>query len=172
MRINRERRDGVMVSKPRLRFAGYWCVLVGGMIASGLWVSCASVSAEVYKWTDAEGRVHFGDQPPASGAEEVEIRTLITPPDHHVDERRRRQQKLLRSYDEDRTAQSQKQAKEDKKRRERESKCRHARKELERLRNSSYLFETDKSGERRIFSHEERAKAEKDWQDAVEYWCD
>lgn len=27
--------------------------------------------ADIYRWTDAEGRVHYGDRPPASGAEKI-----------------------------------------------------------------------------------------------------
>ncbi|WP_390889750.1 DUF4124 domain-containing protein, partial [Leclercia adecarboxylata] len=30
-------------------------------------------SAQIYRWTDAEGRVHFGQRPPA-GAEQVNVR--------------------------------------------------------------------------------------------------
>ena len=30
--------------------------------------------AEVYKWTDAQGNVHFGTQPPPGQQEEVKIR--------------------------------------------------------------------------------------------------
>lgn len=30
---------------------------------------------KVYKWTDANGQVHFGDKPIASGAEEIEVDT-------------------------------------------------------------------------------------------------
>ena len=37
-------------------------------------------TAGVYKWTDADGRVHFSDNPPAkSDAEEVKIRTITGP---------------------------------------------------------------------------------------------
>lgn len=37
-------------------------------------------TAGVYKWTDADGRVHFSDEPPAnSNAEEVNIRTYTGP---------------------------------------------------------------------------------------------
>lgn len=28
--------------------------------------------ADIYRWTDAQGRVHYGDQPPASGAQKIE----------------------------------------------------------------------------------------------------
>lgn len=33
-------------------------------LAAGLILMGAPVSAELYKWTDAEGKVHFSDQPP------------------------------------------------------------------------------------------------------------
>lgn len=37
----------------------------------------------VYKWTDANGQVHFGDKPIAQGAEAIEVdtRNAISPPD-------------------------------------------------------------------------------------------
>jgi glutaredoxin len=39
-----------------------------------LLVAPVAVAADVYKWTDAEGRVHFGDRPPdAAAAEKVKI---------------------------------------------------------------------------------------------------
>lgn len=38
---------------------------------------------KVYKWTDANGQVHFGDKPAASGAEqiEVDVRNAISAPE-------------------------------------------------------------------------------------------
>ncbi len=40
----------------------------------------ASAAGDVYKWTDAEGRVHFGDRPPAdAAAEEVKILSFEGP---------------------------------------------------------------------------------------------
>jgi len=44
----------------------------------GLLLCCvlaAGARADVYRWTDAQGRVHFGDRPPAGAASEpVEVR--------------------------------------------------------------------------------------------------
>lgn len=41
-------------------------------------------SAEIYKWVDADGKVHFGDKPndpaQASGAQEVQLREGYQPP--------------------------------------------------------------------------------------------
>lgn len=33
----------------------------------------APATTKVYKWTDANGQVHFGDKPVASGAEQIEV---------------------------------------------------------------------------------------------------
>lgn len=53
---------------------------------------------QVYKWTDENGNVHFGTQPPPGQQEEVEIResktgTMVTD----------RQRKMLEQIDEERT---------------------------------------------------------------------
>ncbi|MEN0038852.1 MAG: DUF4124 domain-containing protein [Cellvibrio sp.] len=41
---------------------------------------------KVYKWTDANGQVHFGDKPTAAGAEQVEVKiqNAISEPDDKV----------------------------------------------------------------------------------------
>lgn len=41
-----------------------------------------TAEAQVYKWTDAEGKVHYGSQPPANGssAQPLDIRSQPTPP--------------------------------------------------------------------------------------------
>ncbi len=36
-----------------------------------LLLGTAAQAAEIYRWTDAQGRTHYGDQPPASGAEKI-----------------------------------------------------------------------------------------------------
>lgn len=37
-------------------------------------LATAAQAAEVYKWTDKDGRVHYGDKPKSQPAEEVELR--------------------------------------------------------------------------------------------------
>ncbi|MCP5149856.1 MAG: glutaredoxin family protein [Chromatiales bacterium] len=48
-------------------------------VAVVLWASCAAPSAaEIHKWTDALGRVHFGDRPPRDvNAEVVTVRPNV-----------------------------------------------------------------------------------------------
>lgn len=46
--------------------------------------------AKVYKWTDANGQVHFGDKPMADGAEQIEVdtRDAMSPPDKVASQQR------------------------------------------------------------------------------------
>lgn len=34
-------------------------------------MGAATQAGDIYRWTDAQGRTHYGDQPPASGGEKV-----------------------------------------------------------------------------------------------------
>lgn len=65
------------VKRFRLCLAGVWLLLLC------LAAVAQSVAGEIYKWTDAQGNVHFTDQPPAdSGASPVEVRvnSVSAPP--------------------------------------------------------------------------------------------
>ena len=57
-----------------------------------------SVSAQVYKWTDADGNIHFGTQPPPGEQEEVHIRESKTGP--MVTDRQRHAMELQEAQDE------------------------------------------------------------------------
>lgn len=50
--------------------------------------TASAASAKVYKWTDANGQVHFGDKPQNAGAEQVEVKiqNAISPPDDQTAE--------------------------------------------------------------------------------------
>ena len=43
------------------------------VIAALLWCAADFAAAEMYKWTDAQGQIHYSDRPPPSGAEKVEV---------------------------------------------------------------------------------------------------
>jgi len=43
-------------------------------------LATAAQAAEVYKWTDKDGRVHYGDKPKAAPAEPVELRPTTPVP--------------------------------------------------------------------------------------------
>lgn len=43
-------------------------------------LASAAQAAEVYKWTDPDGRVHYGDKPKSQSAQEVELRNTTPVP--------------------------------------------------------------------------------------------
>lgn len=54
--------------------------IVAALSVAALAAAGSVGAAGVYKWTDADGRVHFSDNPPAnSDAEELKIRTYTGP---------------------------------------------------------------------------------------------
>lgn len=47
--------------------------LINGLLLAmigGAWLVSAPVGAQTYKWTDADGKVHYSDQPPPANAKE------------------------------------------------------------------------------------------------------
>ncbi|ERI53752.1 hypothetical protein N878_14290, partial [Pseudomonas sp. EGD-AK9] len=54
----------------------------------------ALAAAEIYRWTDAQGRVHFG-QRPGAGAEPVEVKPQVVERDEHTREREARSQRFF-----------------------------------------------------------------------------
>jgi Domain of unknown function (DUF4124) len=44
-----------------------WLLLA---LMSGAWLVAAPAAAQTYKWTDADGKVHYSDQPPPANAKE------------------------------------------------------------------------------------------------------
>jgi hypothetical protein len=68
-----------------------------------LWLSSPfSAVAEVYRWVDADGQVHYGERPPPQGARRIELPATTESdlePDREAADRRARQQRLLDAYE-------------------------------------------------------------------------
>jgi len=81
----------------------------------------------VYKWTDAQGRVHFGDRPPGE-ASTTAIAPLAPPaaPAPTDAERAVRQQRLLDMYRDERLEKEEREAKQKAEDEERRRRCAHA----------------------------------------------
>jgi len=77
-------------------------------------LSASSVlAADIYRWTDENGVVHFGERPPDAGGERVELRQQPrsgTDSDTAAEDRRIRQQRLLDAYSHERNRKKQRQA--------------------------------------------------------------
>jgi len=146
-------------------------LLIGLAIAFAL-----PASARVYKWTDADGNIHFGDRPHA-GAETVQL--------DHVDEgaaptgtpreteaaRAAKRQRLIQSMEASRHQREEARAKAKAEVVARKRKCVAARADLSDMQDAAYLYDVGPDGKRRIFSDAERRRAMTEARSKVTKWC-
>jgi len=128
--------------------------------------------AEVYKWVDEHGRVHYGDKPASDNAEQVTIKKGSTT-DPLALEREEKRRKLLDIYQEDRSKKKSDRAAQIERKKQRQANCAQAKEKLDKMRRASYLYKDDDGSEnRQILTDSERGRAEREWQQAVKKWCD
>ncbi|MDH5484458.1 MAG: DUF4124 domain-containing protein [Gammaproteobacteria bacterium] len=128
-----------------------------------LLVACFLVSsvthAEIYKWVDDRGNVHYGDKP-VDNSQQLEIKTetsdVTAETKDSRDERRRR---LLDAMQEDRNEKEKQDADRKKKKKNLNRQCAYAKDRLKRYQQSSGLYDLDKDGNRVLLSDEERKRA-------------
>ena len=135
-----------------------------------VWHSVAN-SAEIYKWVDEKGVVHFGDRPSQQEAEKIIINTDVRKDlDYH--EQLDNQTKLLEIYEEERQEKDLEQEKTNKDNQLRQHNCGLAEKNLNSIKSASYLYQaTDDPRNPRILTNAERAAALDRAEADVKRWC-
>ncbi len=133
-------------------------------------VMAGTVSAGVYKWTDAQGNVHYGDRRPAGAAEEIDLPEAAPVPAPAQTDREQTRQRMLDSYREDREKKKQAAEEHKRQRKELEARCTEARDRLRTYQESS-LYDLLPNGERRFLSQGERAKAIADLEQDIKRYC-
>jgi len=146
-------------------------------ICSGLMfvaVLLAPAEAEIFKWTDEQGRVHYGDHPPAEDARSVDIDpgTSTGSPVPSDAERREKTRRLLRAYDEERRIKQQQEQQQQAREAERRKRCARARDRLKQYRHAGALYDLDEQGNRQFLDHDQRRQAEARIARDVDKWCD
>ena len=113
-------------------------------------------SAEIYKWVDEEGNVHFGDRPKNAEAEQLKL-PAPAPPSPTPDRRDRleTQQRMLDVYREEREQKKQAVAEEKARRKRLEARCNAARDQLRNYKESQ-LYDLTSDGERKFLTDSER----------------
>jgi len=130
-------------------------------------------NADVYKWKDAEGKIHFGDQPPIKAkSEKLEIDTQDKGVYQPSGDYRRKQEKLLKVYEEERKVKQVKQAEVKEKKRKLEVSCKRAKKYEARYERASRFYREKEDGTRIYMSDEERKLAENGLQSYLKRFCD
>ncbi len=132
-------------------------VLLGGLTVLVLALAGVAAPAEVYKWVDSAGRVHFGDRPPP-GNHKALGSPAATTTDPHLAERRRKQRRLLEAMQQE---QDEKRAAEERAERQQTSRhreCARARHQLEMVDRHGRVYELDAAGERRYWNAQTRER--------------
>lgn len=127
-----------------------------------LWSSCAA--AEVYRWTDAQGQVHFGERPPA-GAQRVEVRPQVIEGDADGRER------AARWFDARREERDAARQQASQRRGERERECQGLERRLAALSQGGRYFSQDATGERHYYSDAQIEAARKALSDQMNGSC-
>ncbi len=141
-------------------------------------MSCAVLSnlswAEVYKWVDEHGQVHFGDQPPpARSAETVEVKTTPKPSgsDRDYQDSVLRQKQLAEELAKERAQRQQALQKEREKQAAKEHQCKKLAAQIQHQKSISMMFRFNDQGKREYYTDQQREayrqKLEKLYQDVA-----
>ena len=136
------------------------------------------VQAEVYKWTDEHGRVHFSDKPPSKDTPEYQLRTpassgsTSSPASLTDAERRARQKKLSDSLEVDRIEKQQAESKRQQQQAKREHNCKVARKEASASKRANLIYDYDQQGNRVYYSEAKKQRYLESLRAEVRKWCD
>ncbi len=143
-----------MIRKDAIAFVMMLAVSSAGMVFAG----------DIYKWTDEDGNVHYGDRPTAEASEE----SLI------VSSGLTDASKVQASYEEKTATSDPAEPPPEELRaqaREREDKCATSKARLQRLLTSRRLYRQDENGERVYLDEDEILAARERAQNQVEEYC-
>ena len=138
----------------------------------GVLAFAANAHADLYKWTDAEGKVHYSDQPSTVNAQTIkgvsagqaETTNQAT---QSLNAKDQEYQKRRKEAD-DARAKAEKEAEQARIQREN---CAKARKNLSTLQNTPRVYTTDSAGQRTYMDDAARANALANSQKAVSDFC-
>jgi len=137
-----------------------------------LFLSTSASQAEIYKWVDDEGKIHYGDKPSTnSDSQALDVNIDKSGNQDSTKHRKDRQEKLLESLEESR---KRKEAAVEKKKKDIESqkrKCAIAKRTLNGYERAGYLYGLDKEGNKVIRTNEEREKATEAQRNKVKKLC-
>ncbi|NKQ10356.1 DUF4124 domain-containing protein [Pseudomonas sp. SST3] len=126
-----------------------------------------SATAEIYRWVDSQGNVHF-DARPRPGAEPVEVRPQVIERDDATREREVRTERFFEARRQEQQAANQAASEQHAKR---EQTCRELRQELSGLSRGGRYFRADANGGRVYYSDEEIGAARRQLASRISQNC-
>lgn len=169
----RRRRATRFPENMHLRFRNRWRPACGLLLGFAFSLATPTHAAGIYKWVDENGKVQYSDKPPASGAEEMDVKVEPTGSATQVSdaERRDKLKRLLDAFDKERAEKQALAEEASEEKRAKAEECAGMRDELAELKGASYLYDYDEAGNKVIFTKEERAKATAEHEEAYAKHC-
>jgi len=144
--------------------------LVSLMLATG-------ASAEIYKWIDAEGNVHYGEHPPLE-AQRQTVEPARGPSDESINESRERWQAILSNQrrsdqlgQEDKAKAEEEKAAQMEREAAKQRSCIRARENLNILTQERPVYQVDEKGERIFFDDAAREREIAEMKKIIEEYC-
>ena len=126
--------------------------------------------AEIYKWVDDAGRVHYSDRPHPSGSKTLSLPSTPAP-DPDLSERRQKQRRLLDAFEKDRETEREAEAEAQKEQARRRRDCARAQDQLRMIDSHGRVFEMDETGQRRYWDAQTRNRERIKIADYVRRYC-
>lgn len=120
------------------------------------WFAVGNCYAEMYKWVDADGQVHYSQKPPAG---DVEVTTVKPPPKVDTEKALKEleeRENMLKGIDEERNKKAEEQNISQEEQATKQKNCELARDKLSRVINNPRVYSKDKDGNRYKIAEEER----------------
>lgn len=124
--------------------------------------------AEIYRWVDASGQVHFGQRPAAAGAEQIEVKPQVVERDSATLER---QERSARFYEARREEQAQASKAAGERRAKQANECAELRNQLAQIPEGRRYFATEASGERSYYSDKQLDAVRRSLRDRISARC-
>ena len=140
----------------------------GRLLVLALLLTSITANADIYRWTDAEGRTHYGDRPPTDGAEKI---VEPPPPSDLSPEEANAKLDAIRARREaaaeERAKAKEEQAKADAKKKQRAQECAAARRQLDSLRAAQRV----RDDEGNWYTGEQRLDKQRELEQAIRKHC-
>ena len=131
----------------------------------------APATAAMYKWTDANGQVQYGQHPPA-GVDASPLKAAPAPASVPAREPLQEQLEKLDKQARERQAEAAKAAEKEEEAKNREINCRNAKNNIEQLNRGGHRLMQMPDGSHKRFTEEERQAAIAKNKKAIKEYCD
>ena len=144
-------------------------IITGSLLAC--LIATPSTAGTIYKWTDSEGQVHYGDHARHEAAEEFQIKQTAPAPDPARAARNARTERLLNSFQQDRAERRAAEQAAAAEAAERQTACESAKTQLQKYESAALLYRTDDDGHRVILGEGEYQAALEQARETVRKRC-